>query len=135
VRKRIGDIFIEKGLIDSAQLEEILVYGKKNGLRFGDAALALGLIDTQKLSKVFGPTNHADFFYLDPIYFPYVTKSLFESKFMLRYGLLPLGFKHNWTGQSPTKSLNLGLLNPDNKRAVSEAEQLAKAQLGQKAFT
>ena len=134
VRKRIGDIFVEKGLVTEVQLQEILAYGRKAGMRFGDAALAMGLIDTQKLAKVFGPNNRVDFFYMDPMYFPKITQGLLPRELMLRYGVLPLGFKTQYRFFRSSKSLNLGLLNPDNEEAIHEARQAAHARLGADGF-
>ncbi len=46
---RIGDILAEDGKLAGADVERVMELQKIEGLRFGDAALALGLISASDL--------------------------------------------------------------------------------------
>ena len=50
--RRIGSILAEEGKLDSGDIERVMALQHTEGLRFGDAALRLGLIDS-------GDLNHA----------------------------------------------------------------------------
>ena len=59
---RLGDLFLEKGLLTAEQIERISTEQKQKKLRFGDAALSLGLLSQQEidwaLGEQFGYSNH-----------------------------------------------------------------------------
>lgn len=42
--KRVGDVLIEAGVLNHAQLQEALEYSKKQGLRMGEALIEMGLV-------------------------------------------------------------------------------------------
>lgn len=132
MQKRIGEYLLEKGLIKQAQIEEILNYSKMTGLRFGDAGLALKLYTREQLIKVFGNNLESDFFYLDPAYFPVVTKDLLSVEQILKFGALPLGFKKEKKLFQTEQVLNLGMLDPSRREVLGEVEAAARAKLGEK---
>ena len=45
--RRIGDILAETCHLDAGQIEQILAHHRTNGVRFGEAAVALGLVSTE----------------------------------------------------------------------------------------
>jgi chain length determinant protein tyrosine kinase EpsG len=49
---RIGDALQRLGLINGAQAEEIAAHGRSKGLRFGEAAIALGMLSRDDLYRV-----------------------------------------------------------------------------------
>lgn len=51
-RKPIGSILLDAGLIAQDGIERTLQHGRNAGMRFGDAAIALGLIDRDALAEV-----------------------------------------------------------------------------------
>ncbi len=51
-RRPIGAILLDSGLIAQDGIERTLKHGRDAGLRFGDAAIALGLIDRDALAEV-----------------------------------------------------------------------------------
>ena len=135
MRKRIGDIFVEKGLITPNQLAQTLDFAKQNGIRLGDAAVKLGFIKPKALIQIFGPSNSEDFFYLDVNFFPVITQGLFDIPTILKYGVLPLGFKTDMKLFKTKKLLNIGLISPEKRdTTLPELERLAKAKLGPNAF-
>ncbi len=131
MRKRVGEYLVEKEVLSPAQVEEILAYGRKSGLRFGEAGLKLRLLTPATLARVFG-TAKADFFYLDPMYFPEVTKSLLPVEAILRLGVLPLGFKTEWSFFRSKRGLNAGFLDPDRAGAAAELLVYVRDKLGRR---
>ncbi len=135
MQKRIGDIFVEKGILTEEQLTEALAYAQKHGIRLGDAAVKMDLIDAKILLDVFGQSNREDFFYVDCNYFPPITKNLFDLKSMLKYGVLPLGFKSEVKLFKSRKLLNLGLVSPERQSSIiPDLERLAKEKIGENTF-
>lgn len=128
-QKRVGNYFLEKGLITPTELEHILDHSKKTGLRFGDAAKDLGIVQTSDLIKVFGPSWETEFFYLDPTFFPQSTKDVFQVPEILKFGVLPLGLKKSFGLFKRGKFLNIGVLNPGDLQNIKNIEHLAKKRL------
>lgn len=133
MRKRIGEFLVEKGVIPESQVEAILKHGAREGLRFGDAALDLGIVSQDQMVSIFGPSYAIDFFHLDSQYFPATTRDALPLDFVLKHGVLPLGMKTERKLFRLRKQLNLGFLDParaDAKAIAAEALRLASSRLG-----
>jgi hypothetical protein len=130
MRKRIGEFLVEKGAITRAQIPEILEYAQESGLRFGEAAMEIGLVSPDKMLQIFGPSYAVDFFHLDPAHFPESTRDLFSPEQMIRFGLLPLGLKRRRNWFRTRQTLNLGMLTPSREDARKFALETAMAKLG-----
>ncbi len=128
-KKRIGDYFLEKGILSEHDKNHILKIAHQTGKSFGEAGLDLGLIKREDMVKVFGPSFEIDFFYLDAKYFPLVTKHALELPEILRFGTLPLGLKKREGFLSKGKLLNIGFLNPSNQQNVKEVEKIVRQKL------
>ncbi len=128
-KKRIGDYFLEKGILSEHDKNHILKIAHQTGKSFGEAGLDLGLIKREDMVKVFGPSFEIDFFYLDAKYFPLVTKHALELPEILRFGTLPLGLKKREGFLSKGKLLNIGFLNPSNHQNVKEVEKIVRQKL------
>lgn len=128
-RKRIGDYFIEKGILSEKDKNHVLKVAHQTGKSFGEAALDLGVISREDMVRVFGPSFEIDFFYLDSKYFPLVTKSVLDLEHILKYGTIPLGLKKKEGFLSKGKFLNLGFLNPSNKDNVKEVESIVRQKM------
>lgn len=48
-RERLGGYLVENGMLSAKQLHESLIYQRRQGVRVGEAAVALGFISQQKL--------------------------------------------------------------------------------------
>lgn len=115
-RKRIGEYMMERGLLHREWIDPILEHAKANQIRFGEAAVALGYVTQKELREVLlQPYNRQAFFHLNPEYFPRVTLDLIPVEAVVKYGVLPLGFKRVFKWFRPVQRLNLGLLNPGRK--------------------
>jgi len=134
MRKRIGEFLVEKGVLTVTQVDEILEYAQRNGLRFGKAGLEMGLLTQDQLIRVFGPRYTIDFFHLDPRYLPEATRDLLSPDQMIEFGAVPLGFKTGYRLFKAHKMLNMGFLNPARTEAIAEVERLAKAKMGENSF-
>lgn len=107
-RKRIGDYLIERGLIRQESVEVILKICEEKKLRFGEAAMELGLIREDQLREALAyPYKKELFIHLNPNYFPKETKSLLNLDLILELGILPLGFKTKWKFFRKKRVLNI----------------------------
>lgn len=62
-KKRIGEILKEWGVVTEAAVEEAVAHGAKEGLRVGEALVALGLVDEEDVTKALA--NQFDMEYVD----------------------------------------------------------------------
>lgn len=122
--KRIGEYLVERGLLTTSQVQDILDYSRQKGLRFGDAGLEMGVLTRQGLIKLFGKNYATDFFHVEAAYFPQTTREVFAVDVMLRLGALPLGMKRQGGLFGTKRLLNVGLLDPSDRAAVAEVERL-----------
>lgn len=129
MRKRIGEFLRDQGVISEAHLKGILEHSRRTGMKFGQAGVDLGIITTEKLVEVFGPHYWVDFFHLDSDFFPSITRDLFEPEFLLRHGVLPLGYKDESSLFRKKRLLNVGFLHP-TESSIREVEEKAISQLG-----
>lgn len=117
-RKRIGEFMMEKGMIHRDWINPILEHAKANGLRFGEAAVALGYVSEKELRQILlQPFGNQKVFHLDPNFIPSVTADLVPLDAMVRLGIIPLGFKNEFHWFRTRRRLNLGVLN-ENRREV-----------------
>lgn len=126
MRKRIGEFLVEKGVLSAGAVDRVLQHARSSGLRFGDAAMDLGLIDRDTMISVFGPSYRVDFFHIEPEYFPKVTRDLLPLDLMVRCGALPLGYKREFRFFRARKMLNIGIINPERKDAIAEIERFLR---------
>lgn len=130
MRKKIGEVLIAKGVLTEAQVQQILNYASIRGLRFGEAGMEMGLLTRESMVRAFGPNYLVDFFHLEPAYFPQATRALFDAEFVVRWGILPLGYKTVGRFLGTKKVLNIGLIDPSRTESVEAVERLAREKLG-----
>ena len=117
--KRIGEFMMEKGLLHREWINPIIKYSKENGMRFGEAAVALGYVTENQLRDVLAqPYKKQVIFHLNPQFFPRVTQDLIPLDVVVRYGILPLGVKNEWKWFRAEPRLNLGVLNIERQDGV-----------------
>jgi hypothetical protein len=80
---------------------------------------------TKRLNRLLGKLRREDFFNLDPALFPKTTSGLISIETILKFGILPLGFKARAGLFKPGKLLNLGLIDPGKKEALEIARKEA----------
>ena len=133
-RKKIGDFFVERKILTPEQKDHILDFSRQTGKSFGEAALELEILTRDDMVEVFGPGFEIDFFYLDPRYFPAVTKDTLTIDEILRFGALPLGFKRSGF-LSQKKHVNVGVLNPSDTKAMGELRSILLNRLEKEGVT
>jgi hypothetical protein len=124
--KRIGDLYRERGLLTATQAEQVAQYSQHSGLRFGDAAIDMGLMTREQMIELFGANYKVDFFHLDSHFFPETMKELLKPEVLVQYGVLPLGFKNENSFFRNKRILNVGLLDPSREDAVLAVESALK---------
>ncbi len=129
--KRIGEFLVELGVLTEKQVTEVLRHAKATGLRFGEAAVHLGMLRTETAVPALDVSYDIDFFHLNPRYFPAITRELLPKETVLKYGMLPLGFKNHPGLLRQRKFLNLGFLDPTQKEKVQEGEKAARTAAGE----
>jgi hypothetical protein len=129
-RRKIGDFFVERSVLTLEEKNHVLEYAHQSGKSFGEAGLELGLLKREEMIRVFGPSFEIDFFYLDPRYFPVVSRDALSVPEILRYGALPLGFKKVSGFLSRKRVANVGFLDPGNKESVSSVRNILRERLG-----
>jgi hypothetical protein len=135
MQKRIGELLVEKGLLKEDQIEEILAYSRRTGLKFGEAGVALNILTERRLQEALGEGYRSGYFHLYPRFFPQVTKDLITSETILACATLPLGYKTEWRFLRPDrKLLQLGMVNPSETQARIRAEAEARERAGVRGF-
>lgn len=121
---KIGEFLISKGLINDQQRKQILDHAHANSLRFGDAAIDLGVVSHQEFVQLFGPGHEDDFFYLHADKFPQATQSALSLELIVQYAVLPLGSKTTSTVLfRREKRLNVGMVDPSDRQARKAIEE------------
>ncbi|HTO19728.1 MAG TPA: GspE/PulE family protein [Pseudomonas sp.] len=115
-RVRLGDLLIEAGLIDDAQLQRALQEQKRTGVKLGRAVVDLGFISETRLLKALSEQLRIPFVELPHYKFdPALTQSLPEAV-ARRFRVIVLSRQGD--------GLLLGMADPLNLYALDEAERL-----------
>ncbi len=127
--KRIGDFFLEKGLITPEQLTEILEFSHRTGIRFGEAATSLKILTHETLQEIFGPHFKMDYSHVEPELYVAPFPDLLSVDEILEWGALPLMATMELGLFGQRKLLKVGFLNPSRKDATSQVEKRILARL------
>ena len=131
---KIGEYFLERGILTAVKVEEILDLSGRTGLRFGESAVKLQFLTREKIIQAFDPKSKSDLFSLDPKYYAQIDLKVLTPKDMIKYGAVLLGMKNGGGFFSRKKILNIGLLEPKQAEALKEVEAIARNKLGNGAF-
>ncbi|MCG2676815.1 type II secretion system ATPase GspE [bacterium] len=120
-KKKLGEILVEKGVITSAQLTQVLAEQKRTGERLGRILVNLGFITERELIKFLGaqmdiPPINLDNYLIDPQIIDLVPQSLAR-----RYILIPV-FKSEDT-------LTLAMADPLNVFAIDDLHVRTKCRI------
>lgn len=119
-RPKIGEFLVQKGLISASQIPLVLDHSQKTGMRFGEAAVDLGVLKEESLIQLFGPQYKKDFFKVNVEYFPKETRDFFSHDILFKYGCLPLGQKKiSRFFKSDLIQINVGLVDPSDEKCSS----------------
>lgn len=87
---KLGQLFIESGLIDEAGLDELLAYQKEKGGKIGDLARERGLVTDNDILNSLSIQLNIPIVNLDDIIIDPKTPELLPARTALRYRLLPI---------------------------------------------
>ncbi len=113
MKKRLGSILLEEGLIDKAQLEDALKIQRERGGRLGSILIQLGYIDADTLAKILKEqlnietVNPEDIEHLD-----YETINAIPRDLIEEYMVLPVKVRDG--------EIEIAMLDPKNTQAISE---------------
>ncbi len=118
VRKKLGEIFIDRGLIDQHQLNAALAYQRQWGHRLGVALVAKGFVTEGMLVKVLGEVMGLPTIDLAAIDFDQDALRLVPMQTCDNNDLIPIGIEQK--GQSRT--LVVAMADPLNMSVIDEIE-------------
>ncbi len=131
MRMRIGEYLVAKGALTSRQVDEILAHSRATGKRFGDAGLELRILTEESMKKALGKSFRVDFFHVDPAYLSTEGQDLYTREQIVKFGMLPLGFRVEHKFFRSRRMLSVGFLDPARLDALDQADALARRKLGQ----
>ena len=117
-RKKLGQILIERGIIDEDQLNSALAYQRHWGHRLGAALLAKGFVTEGTLCKVLGEELGIPVVDLADLEPDWTALKLVEGSFCERHELLPLRLERS----RARKVLTVAMGDPLNLAAIEEIE-------------
>jgi type IV pilus assembly protein PilB len=127
---KVGEYLVWRGIISEKDVEKILSHSKQTGLKFCEAALKLEIVSQKALIHAFAPRFEGDYFRLSSAKFPDACRDLLDVNFVIKNGVLPLGFKSDKKLFRTRKILNIGLLDPSRVDVVNEVLALAQRKFG-----
>ncbi len=119
-RKRLGDLLVEAGLIDSFQLRSALAEQQKWGGRLGNHLVRLKFITEEKLIKFLSQQLKIQYVDINKIKIASSTIELIPEEIATKHNILPLGIK----AQGGKKALFIATSDPTNLEAVDEIQFL-----------
>ena len=116
MKKRLGEILIERGLVDADQLNSALAHQRQWGMRLGTALVARGFVAEGMLTRVLSeslgfPMVDLSRVVIDPKALQLVSRRVCE-----QHDVLPLGLKD----QNGRKLLFLAMADPLNATVIDE---------------
>jgi type IV pilus assembly protein PilB len=90
-RRRLGDILLDWGVVTPAAIEEALAHAKTEGLRIGDALVALGLVDEEDVAKALASQYDMEYIDLDSNVVVPTETHLIPQELIRKHLVLPMG--------------------------------------------
>ena len=90
--KRLGDILIESGFLSAAELSEALANSKETGKRLGEIIVEMGLMTEFDILRAVSSQYNYPIIDLTSIDIDPKATALFDEKYCLENGVLPIGF-------------------------------------------
>lgn len=125
VKKKLGQILIDKGVIDEMQLKAALGHQKKWGCRLGTALLELGFVSEDSLAKTLSFQSHVPGMELLNKRIPEEVFKLIPKDVASKYGVVPVAVKDT----PGRKTLVVAMSDPTNLTAVDELDFLTRCKI------
>jgi len=117
MKKRLGEILLEAGIINESQLQQALEYQSMWGQRLGSALVAKGFISEEMLMRVLGSTLNMPIVDISRIRIaPDVVKAV-PSRLAEKYDLVPIALESKGGGR---QTLIIAMADPLNIEAVDQ---------------
>jgi len=120
-KKRLGEILMEDGLIDQADLEEALQYKEKSGYRLGTALVALRIIAEWQLTQALGKALQLPVVDLNTTTPTQAALRRIPARLAERFDLIPLKLK----GKAKNRELIIAMSDPLNRSVLKRMQDVA----------
>ncbi len=110
-RQRIGEILTEWGALAQQGVQEALEHGRNEGLRIGDALIALGLVDEEDVTKALASQYNMEYIDLDQNVVVPTEMGLLSDDVIKTHQVLPLAKEDNRLKIIITDPLDLEVLD------------------------
>ncbi|MCD6303574.1 MAG: Flp pilus assembly complex ATPase component TadA [Planctomycetes bacterium] len=121
-KQRLGEILLEWGVVTPSAIDEALEHAQKEGLRIGEALIALGLADEEDVTKALAQQYDMEYIDLDRNVVVPTEMHLIPEEIMRRHLVLPLGRENDRLKVVVTDPLDLETLDMLRFRLNSEIE-------------
>jgi type IV pilus assembly protein PilB len=121
-RQRLGEILVKWGVVTQSGVDEALEHAGKEGLRIGEALVALGLADEEDVTKALATQNDMEYIDLDRNVVVPTELHLIPDDIIKRHLVLPLGRENDRLKVVITDPLDLETLDMLRFRLNMELE-------------
>ena len=118
ITKRIGEVLLERGLINHKELERALVHQKEHGGLMGQILIQLGFITEHEVALALTAQYGFPYLPLDNYEIDGGLTALIPEQLARQYCLIPIDRIGN--------ALTLAMADPSNVRAIEDIELLTK---------
>ena len=118
ITKRIGEVLLERGLINGKELERALVHQKEHGGLMGQILIQLGFITEQEVALALTAQYGFPYLPLDNYEIDGGLTELIPARLARQYCLIPIDRIGN--------ALTLAMADPSNVSAIEDIELLTK---------
>ncbi len=117
VKKRIGELLVERGAITQPQLEAALAAQKRTRQKLGACLIQQGVISEAQLASVMAESMGVEFVDLSKITVDWSAIHMLRARFCENHELFPFGVEGKGT---PQKKLVVAFSDPLNQAALDE---------------
>ena len=117
MKKRLGEILLERGLIDVDQLNSALAHQRQWGMRLGTALVAKGFIAEGVLTRVLAESLNIPIVDLARVVVDHKTLQLVPRRLAEQYEVFPIALREQPNGR---RMILLAMADPLNATAIDE---------------
>ena len=117
MKKRLGEILLEAGIINESQLQQALEYQQMWGQRLGSALVAKGFLSEEMLMRVLGSTLNMPIVDISRIRVPADIVRIVPPKLAEKYDVVPIALESKGGGR---QTLIIAMADPLNIEAVDQ---------------
>lgn len=117
MKKRLGEILLEAGIINESQLQQALEYQQMWGQRLGSALVAKGFLSEEMLMRVLGSTLNMPIVDISRIRIPPEIIKIVPAKLAEKYDVVPIALESKGGGR---QTLIIAMADPLNIEAVDQ---------------